>query len=352
MGYDQIDRYIITELYSAESEMVQRLALIDNMALTEAESPQVLNEALKEVITQYIQKITLSITKAWAAFKGKQVDNKLMELINKNTDKLNSGYQMLGPEGFVPPQIQVWNNLSEKVTIPEFTQANYNGWKDGKYLESSEAFNKQFFPDFVDGDLAPKDVLNKKVFPEEGKGGNTRYPINGDKIGEMVEFLKGYSKNVDTLGKSIDKFNASNKNIQTLLNSLQESTTYMGYSLLSEAPEDNNQQNNTNTQQSTTVDKNAGNKSVPADPNDPKNGDKKNNNTEDRKNIVTYYKACTAIFSAELRTCIKIETRAAKLVKDYINLQGGNEGDNNQQQNNNNQNQENNNGGGNTVIQK
>ena len=333
--YDNIDVQLSYEIESAITQLTENIALnniqydkmISNQALLESQiysSTLILNEGVKESIIEFLKKVTAAVSKAWTAFKNFQ-NTQTIELMNKNKDKLTSDYKMYCPDNFEIPKVNDnnWETFNENIQIKDFV-SNYETWKQQKVFESVDQFIKSQYPELLKSDMNLVQSMHKDMFMDTAQ--TKGKAITAETLTPFINFINNFVTTRDNIGKDIDSLNASNKNIEAMLSKIiAEHTDYIGYnifSLLSEA----DQVSQTSTQQAAAQNtsnnqNNNTNKFRSADPNDQQSDDNKKKLAEDRKNIVTYYKASTQVFSAKLKTCKAIETACEKIVSNFIKLQ-------------------------------
>ena len=294
---------------------------------TATEQYRILNESVKDAIINFIKTVVEAVTKAWNNFKLLN-NTKTKELINKNRNLLSTNFPMYCPKDFEIPEIKIWKSLNESVKILDFA-TNYDSWKKEKILESNETFIKAKYSDMTQPDKTIVQVMHDKCFRKV----KDKEVIGKDIISEYVSFIEGFEKERDAISQDIDQLNASNKNIEARLKEIVSEATnyYIGNDIFSLLCEGETQTDN--QQQTSQQDKNQ-NSFRSANPNDQKESDNKNKLAEDRKNIVTYYKASTQVFSAKLKTCRNIETTCEKIVKNFINLQLKNKSSQEKKENN------------------
>lgn len=291
------------EIFLAEEAMRISLRNLDRKAklVTEAADIEMLNEAVVDVIKTYIKKVAQSIQKAWNNFKAK-IDYKLIHFVIDNNKKyLESDFKMKLPDEFMYPEINEWTNINENCTIGDNMLNAGNYAQMSEYLESPEAFLKQYYQAFVEVEngeqLKLSEVFEKRCFSKADQN----QVVDKVLISQYVEFLNDYNTQVQGIQADIDSINNINANIDQFLRQVvNASTVYIG-DIIMEAEE------NTNKFRS-------------ADPNDQNNG---GNNSKDRKNITTYYKAMTQILTAKMRTCNKVKSNALRIVTNFVRLQGG-----------------------------
>lgn len=339
--FDIIENSLTYGLYCAENDLMRSLALIDNKAkyVTESSEYQVLNEALRDVIRQYLGKVCEQISKAFERFTqvlGSAQVKRCQKLIEDNKDLLNTNFTMLYPEKFEVPDIDRWNNNIFNVInnkFPEFNTGNYNGWKSSGALDNEEAFIKQAYPEISNIGDPKKDLatnLHETIFkPSTGQKADSAL------VNKFVEFVNDYKSQIDIIRGQIDKVNNSNKNIDTYLASITAANeAYLGSdTILSMLSEAENDQNSTNTQAP------AQNASEPPkidtsnvenkfrDASDPTGQNAQNKEGDkDRQYIVTFFKANTKVLSAEMRICDNIRRACTTVINNYINIQRKNKG--------------------------
>ena len=320
------------DLYMAESDLIRSLALLDNKAkfVTEAAQYTVLNEALKDVISGYISKVSASVTKAWNNFKVKMSDKAIQDFLEKNKDKIENGDFAgikVGPDVLIP-DYKAWADIKTESEFKDFTEANFNSWKDSNILETPEAYIKSQFSRLIEngGDKKPADIMHEKVFPK-----HQEQVLVSEQIIPHAQWLKDSAKQINDISKTIDAINTANKNAKEMISKLNESNCYVGdriFDILREADEPNTQNsaststdaggssNNASETSSTNNQKVEGNQIKAVD-----NG--KGTKSKDRTYLVNYYKANIQVFSAELKTCNQIRGAAFRLVKSFVNTQGG-----------------------------
>ena len=334
---------LLYEISKAEDNYYRSLARIYHEAslygpLLEASDYVVLNEGVKETIMKYLQSVTTAITKAWTAFKERRVKEELVELINKNRDKLNSDFKMFMPKEFEVPNIDTWDRLFNQIEIKDYGM-NYQSWVQNKTLEDVDTFIKNQYPELVDGDKPMDQVLHEKIF----KVTQNNEVMHKGLVTKYSDFLLRYGDQYNKISKDIDSLNASNKNIEEMLAKItNEATCFLGdqiFTMLFEA--DPNQNNNNQPQLSPQEQKEKEEaKFRSADPNDQNSEENKNKLAQDRKYIVTYYKASTKVFSTKLKTCNAIRSASEKIVNNFIKLQMKGKTPEQQNQNNNQQQQQ------------
>ena len=329
---------LLYEISKAEDNYYRSLARIYHEAelygpLLEASDYVVLNEGVKETIMKYLQSVTAAISKAWNAFKERRVKEELVELINKNRDKLNSDFKMFMPKEFEVPNIDTWDRLFNQIEIKDYGM-NYQSWVQNKTLEDADTFIKNQYPELVDGDKSIDQVLHEKIF----KVTQRDEVMHKGLVTKYSDFLLRYGDQYNKISKDIDSLNASNKNIEEMLAKItNEATCFLGdkiFTMLYEA--DNNQPQPSPQEQKEKEEA----KFRSADPNDQNSDESKNKLAQDRKYIVTYYKASTKVFSAKLKTCNAIRSASEKIVNNFIKLQMKGKTPEQQNQNNNQQNQQ------------
>lgn len=321
------------DLYMAENNLIRSLALLDNKAqfVTESAQYEVLNEALKDVISEYITKISTSVTKAWNNFKTKMSDKAIQDFLEKNKDKIENGDFAgikVGPDVLIP-DYKAWADIKAGAELKDFTEANFNSWKESKILDTPDAYIKSQFSKIVEngGDKKPADIMHEKVFPK-----HQEQVLVSEQIVPHAQWLKDSDKQINDISKTIDAINTANKNAKEMLSKLNESNYYVGdriFDILREGDE-------SNTQNSASTSTDTGETSNNASETSSTNNDQKvegnqikavdggkGNKSNDRTYLVNYYKANTQIFSAELKTCNQIRAAAFRLVKSFVNTQGG-----------------------------
>lgn len=320
------------DLYMAESDLIRSLALLDNKAkfVTEAAQYTVLNEALKDVISEYINKVSASVTKAWNNFKVKMGDKAIQDFLEKNKGKIENGDFAgikVGPDVLIP-DYKAWADIKTESEFKDFTEANFNSWKDSNILETPEAYIKSQFSRLIEngGDKKPADIMHEKVFPK-----HQEQVLVSEQITPHAQWLKDSAKQINDISKTIDAINTANKNAKEMISKLNESNCYVGdriFDILREDDEPNTQNsaststdaggssNNASETSSTNNQKVEGNQIKAVD-------DGKGGKSKDRTYLVNYYKANIQVFSAELKTCNQIRGAAFRLVKSFVNTQGG-----------------------------
>ncbi len=344
MIYDNIDSQLTFEVESAITQLNEQIELnryqfhqiSSNQVLTEEQmyyKTIVLNEGIKESITEFIQKVTAAVSKVWNIFKNFQ-NTQTIELMNKNKDKLTSDFKMICPDNFEIPKVNNdnWETYNEKIQIKDFA-SNYETWKQQKVFETVDQFIKMEYSDLLKPDMNLVQSMHKDMFMEinETKG----KVITSEVITPFVNFVNNFVKTRDSISKDIDSLNASNKNIEAMLAKIVSvADHYIGFEIFDLLTEGNTkraaasveankaslQTQNAQQSQEKYNEKNK-NKFRSADPQDQQNDENKKKLAEDRKNIVTYYKASTQIFSAKLKTCRAIERACEKIVTNFIKLQ-------------------------------
>ena len=320
------------DLYIAENNLIRSLALLDNKAqfVTESAQYEVLNEALKDTISEYITKITTAVSKAWDNFKAKMSDKIVQDFLEKNKAKIENGNFAgikVGPDVLIP-DYKAWADIKAGSVFTDFTEDNFISWRDNKVLDSPEAFIKSQFSKIVEngGDKKPADIMHEKVFPK-----HQEQVLVSEQIVSHAQWLKDFKKQIDEISKTID---TANKYAKEMLSRFNESNYYVGdriFDILREA-------DNPNTQNSTSTSTDPGTTSNNASETSSTNNDQKvegnqikavddgksgkGNNSKYRTYLVNYYKANTQIFSAELKTCNQIRVAAFRLVKSFANAQG------------------------------
>ena len=217
------------------------------------------------------------------------------------------------PKEFEVPNLQTWDRLYNSIEIKEYSQ-NYQSWIQNKSLEDNQTFIKAVYPDLVDGDKPIVQVLHEKIF----KVTQANEVMHKNLVQEYSNFLLEYGEQVNAISKDIDSLNASNKNIEAMLNKItQEATYFLGDEIFTKLYEaENNQQSNPQEEKEKQE-----KQFRSADPNDQNAADNKKKAAQDRKYIVTYYKASTQVFSAKLKTCNAVKGASEKIVSNFIKLQ-------------------------------
>lgn len=335
---------LLYEISKAEDVYYRSLARIFHEVevygpIMEASEFMALNESVKDTIMKYLQSITAAVTKAWQAFKEKRVKEEVIELINKSRDKLNSDFKMFMPKEFEVPNIDTWDRLFNSIEIKDYG-LNYQSWVQNKTLEDVDTFIKNQYSELVDGDKSIEEVLHEKIF----KVTQANEVMHKGLVTKYSDFLLKYGDQYNKISKDIDALNASNKNIEDMLNKItQEATGFLGEEIFVKLLEadDNNSNNQPQLSPQEQKEKEES-KFRSADPNDQNSDENKNKLAQDRKYIVTYYKASTKVFSAKLKTCNAIRAASEKIVNNFIKLQmkGKTEEQQNQNQPNQQQQQE------------
>lgn len=303
------------EMFLAEQSMKMELKRIDTKAktVTEATDIIILNEAVSDVIRKYIIKIAGAIQKAWNNFKAKIDNERIHALLDKNGKYLSTDMKMKLPVEFEIPNVDNFNELNAKIGLAdhELNAGNYMQMKE--YLGSTEAFYQQYYKDIYEQDKSIMDVFEEKCFT---KAKETDI-VDNTLAMKYSTFLLDYNKNIKLIQDDIDAINKANQNIDNLLKQVVgESSVYIGnYFILTEVGPNDNNPGQTPTPPNPQDEKDQFRN---ADPNAPKK-----ESGQDRKNIVTYYKAMTQILSAKMRTCNKIKNNSIKILSNYIKLQGG-----------------------------
>ena len=306
------DKYIIDqlnyELFLAEQSLKMSLKSYDNKArlVTEAVDIMVLNEGVADTIKKYLAQVTNAIQKAWNNFKTKIDGERIHLLLDKNGKYLSTDFKMKLPEEFEYPELNVWEDINNNCTVGDhlLNAGNYAQFKD--YLETSDKFLAQYYPNWYEEGKKIAEVFNEKCFSKA----DANHVVDNKLATDYSKFLLSYKDSINGIQEDIDAINKVNQNIETLVKQVVgESTVYIGNILLE--VENDQQQQNTNTQDEK-------NKFRDADHNAPKK-----DSSTDRKNIVNYYKAMTSILSAKMRTCNKVKNNSIRILTNYIKLQGG-----------------------------
>lgn len=297
------------ELFLAEQSLKMSLNSYDNKAMVVSEAADIiaLNEGVADTIKKYLAQVTNAIQKAWNNFKTKIDGERIHLLLDKNGKYLSTDFKMKMPEEFEYPELNVWEDINNNCTVGDhlLDAGNYAQFKD--YLETSDKFLAQYYPNWYEEGKKISEVFNEKCFSKA----DANHVVDNKLATQYSEFLLSYKDSINGIQEDIDAINKVNQNMESMIKQLVgESTVYIGKVLL-EAPEDNNQQQQNNPQD----DKN---KFRNADPNAPKK-----DSSTDRKNIVNYYKAMTTILSAKMRTCNKVKNNSIRILTNYIKLQGG-----------------------------
>lgn len=301
-------KYIIDqmnyEIFLAEDAMNISMRQLAHKAkyVTEAADMVILNESVIEVIKKYIKKVADAIQKAWNTFKTK-IDYKVIHFIIDNNKKyLESDFKMKLPTDFEYPELNEWNKINEEVTVGDNILNAGSYGQMSEYLESVDKFFAQYYNNYVEQEngqpLKFTEVFTRRCFSKA----DDNHVMDKAVIGQYKDFLLGYKDQVELIQSDIDAINEVSQNIDSLLRQIgvTESTTFIGDILL-EADDDQNKFRNA----------------------DPNAEDKKQNNSKDRQNIVTYYKAMTQILTAKMRTCNKVKSNALRVVTNFVRLQGG-----------------------------
>jgi len=357
MIYDNIDSQLTFEIESAITQLSEQIELnryvftqmASNQVLTEEQmyyKTIVLNEGVKEAITEFIQKVVAAISKAWNAFKLIK-NTQVKDLISQNPSTLQSNFTMKIPENFEVPKVGTesdnnYKKYMESITVKEFT-TNYDLWKRNGSLKSTENFIKSQYPSLVVEGKSIAQVMHDTLFMDAKQTKDT--VISKDNITPFVTFIQEFEAEKQAISKDIDSFNTSNKNIKALLDKIiSEADHYIGFEIfdiLTEGTEERAraaiaakkaaEQAQSQQQAQIQNDQDNKNKFRSANPQD-QQGDNKKKLAEDRKNIVTYYKASTQVFSAKMKSCKAIERACEKIVTNFIKLQLKGDKDNKKEQ--------------------
>lgn len=290
------------DIFLAEETMRMSLRQLDEKAkcVTEASEIIVLNESVAEVIRTYIKKVAASIQKAWNTFKAK-IDYKIIRFVIDNNKKyLESDFKMKLPDDYEYPEINVWKDINQNCSVGDNLLTSSNYAQMSEYLESTEKFLQQYYPNFVEQENGEQmrmiDVFMKRCFTKA----TNQQVVERRLISEFVSFLDDYQNQIEMIQEDIDAINNVSQNIDQLLRQVTgEATEYIGNIILE--AEDTNKFRNA----------------------DPNAEEKTKSNNKDRQNIVTYYKAMTQLLTAKMRTCNKVKSNALRIVTNFVRLQGG-----------------------------
>lgn len=317
------------EIFLAEETMKISLKQLDNKARLVTESTELiaLNESVADTLLKYLRSVTTSMQKAWNNFKSK-IDYVAIQKAIKGEEKyLESDFKMKLPDEFMYPELNVWNSINENCTLGDNLLSVSNYAQMSQYLESPEAFLKQYYAEYVEQEngkqLKFADVFEKRCFTKA----SDQQVVDKQLIAVYVDFLNNYKDQIGQIQTDIDAINQVNTNMDDLIKQIagannvsaptnnrpepqQQATTasaiMKGSSYILEA-DDQPKPENTN-------------KFRNADPNAP---DPTKNNSKDRQNIVNYYKAMTSILTAKMRTCNKVKNNSLRIVMNFVRLQGG-----------------------------
>jgi hypothetical protein len=237
--------------------------------------------------------------------------------MKKYIDGSEKAFNMKLPEGFEYPELNNWDTLNGDIKLSTniLDSNNYQQYKDD--LETPDKFLQKYYPSMIENGKKPIDIFNEKCFSKA----DTTHSVNNELAQRYLKFLNEYKESTNHIQEDIDAINEANKSIENMIKQITgESTRYIG-NILMEAPEGQPQQNNapsSPTSVNQPTEKENINKFRNADPNAPKK-----ETGQDRKNIVNYYKAMTSILTAKMKTCNKIKRNSAKILTNYIKLQGG-----------------------------
>ena len=306
------DNDLLWLCYDAEQELKLELMILDAKAKTITESADMvaINEAFKDAMLTYINKVVDGIQKAWNNFKEKgNIGDKIKQRLNAAQAQFKSNFRMRLPVDppFEYPNLEQWEDINGKLTLQDMNQGTYNGMK--QYLESEEDFIKHYYQQFLVGDNDIKESINQKVFPPNGSA----TIVIGNEATQFRDFLFTYPSQWKIIEDDLKKVNNSAKNVETMLSTIMATPAptaeamYVG-NRLSYLLEDDNPASkfaNADTGE-TTAPKGSGGEGG-----------------ADRKYITTYFKASTKVISAKLATCNKIRNQALKICLNYIKLSGG-----------------------------
>lgn len=322
------DQYIYEE-FLAEQTLKQQLRSIEKRSKMVTESTELiaLNEGVAEALQKYLKTVTTSMQKAWNNFKGKIDYTAIQKAIKGEEKYLESDFKMKLPDEFMYPELNEWNSINENCTLGENLLSASNYAQMSQYLESPEAFLKQYYAEYVEQEngkqLKFAEVFEKRCFSKA----SDQQVVDKQLIAQYVAFLDGYKDQIGQIQADIDAINQVNANMDDLIKQIagannvsaptnnrpepqQQATTasaiIKGSSYILEA-DDQPKPENTN-------------KFRNADPNAP---DPTKNNSKDRQNIVNYYKAMTSILTAKMITCNKVKNNSLRIVMNFVRLQGG-----------------------------
>ena len=324
------DQYIYEE-FLAEQTLKRELSNLNKKTgvITESAELEILNEAFSEAIQKYLRSVTGSMQKAWNNFKGKIDYVAIKKAIDGEEKYLTSDFKMKLPDNFQYPELNEWNNINENCTLGDNLLNASNYAQMSQYLESPEAFLKQYYAEFVEQENGKQmklaDVFAKRCFSDA----SDQQVVGKELIAQYVDFLNNYKNQIELIQSDIDAINQVNDSMEDLIKQIggannlsaptnnkpepqqqQQATAasaiIRGSSYILEA-DDQPKPENTN-------------KFRNADPNAP---DPTKNNSKDRQNIVNYYKAMTSILTAKMRTCNKVKSNSLRIVMNFVRLQGG-----------------------------
>jgi len=306
------DNDLLWLCYNAEQSLNLELTILDARAkvTTEATEMAAINEAFKDAMVEYINKVVDGVQKAWNKFKERgTITDKLKQRLTAAQAQFNSDFRMRLPVDppFEYPNLEQWDDINGKLTLQDMNQGTYNGMK--QYLETKDDFIKHYYQQFLVGNNDIKESINQKVFPPNGSA----TVVTKAEATQFRDFLFTYPAQWRIIEEDLKKVNNSAKNVETMLSTIMATpaaateSMYIG-DRLSYLTEDDNPAGkfaNADTGE-TTAPKGSGGEGG-----------------ADRKYISNYFKASTAVISAKLATCNKVRNQALKICLNYIKLQGG-----------------------------
>ena len=313
------------EMMDYIDELCNRLSIMNESSYDEL---IVVTEGAKEKLVEYIQKVNNSASRAWGNFKADRDRSQIEKTINKDNLKyFATNFRMLCPRNFRIPNMEAWRNIRDTFTVIQINSSSYNNIR--QYLETTESFKKQYYPDFFRENELTIQTLNRRVFYQS----SGTEVIARNNINQYVNFLLHYNDQMQSIADDIDSINISNQNIQKMIASYP---TNEMYNLIFELREVLHEDLNSSSQQ--TISKysyrsntNYNRLQRKSDPTKKfRSADRPNQNPSklnqdsvkaQSKYIRNYYRVSMNLISCKMKVCARIKNQSLRLCKNYIKLQ-------------------------------